>query len=378
MLSSVFEQKEVIDLFSKVAHNPRYYDKKKKDSINYEKFSGLEQPFFLLFDSLFKYQVIIEDLEYLTDYVHHLDLLWYKIDNFHDISEGVSKILVKFCARKLGFKNKEEEHRKEILEYIYQKYIVDGYFYHAISDVFISNIQKDGFYPQKYENFYSEFEQIQKKFPSFFVDMDFHHDYVTFTDDFVMACYYATYSPHYFSNFLCPKSSKKVEINCYAKRDYMGCFRGLKHMLKSKDMTEEDIKTIEDLCNKEWKLLRQNESKPTIMLVKRSYFSKNMIHGIEEIIHNTKDDLGSLASHIMDYKFDSLPWRDFIPANEISFLVIPYSDFVVECDSVKVEVVLPTVRPEESDEDGKVSFLFLLGSLFILAGVVISILMLYQ
>ena len=126
MLSSVFEQKEVIDLFSKVAHNPRYYDKKKKDSINYEKFSGLEQPFFLLFDSLFKYQVIIEDLEYLTDYVHHLDLLWYKIDNFHDISEGVSKILVKFCARKLGFKNKEEEHRKEILEYIYQKYIVDG------------------------------------------------------------------------------------------------------------------------------------------------------------------------------------------------------------------------------------------------------------
>lgn len=378
MLSSIFEQKEVIDLFSKVAHNPRYYDKKKKDSINYEKFSGLEQPFFLLFDSLFKYQIIIEDLEYLTDYVHHLDLLWYKIDNFHDISEGVSKILVKFCARKLGFKNKEEEHRKEILEYIYQKYIVDGYFYHAVSDVFVSNIQKDGFYPQKYENYYSEFEQIQKQFPSFFVDMDFHHDYVTFTDDFAMACYYATYSPHYFSNFLCPKSTKKVEINCYAKRDYMGCFRGLKHMLKSKEMAEEDIKKIEDLCNKEWKLLRQNESKPTIMLVKRSYFSKNMIHGIEEIIHNTKDDLGSLASHIMDYKFDSLPWRDFIPAKDISFLVIPYSDFVVEHDSVNVEVVLSTVRPESSDEDGKVSFLFLLGSLFILTGVVISILMLYQ
>ena len=34
MLSSVFEQKEVIDLFSKVVHNPRYYDKKKKYNMN--------------------------------------------------------------------------------------------------------------------------------------------------------------------------------------------------------------------------------------------------------------------------------------------------------------------------------------------------------
>ena len=65
MFSSVFSKKEVISLFKKVAENPRYNDKKKKDSINYEKFSGLEQPFFLLFDALVKYQIIIGDDEYL-------------------------------------------------------------------------------------------------------------------------------------------------------------------------------------------------------------------------------------------------------------------------------------------------------------------------
>ena len=74
MLSSIFENEDVVSLLSKVSSSPRYYDKKKKDSINYEKFSGLEQPMFLLFDALFKYQIIIGDDKYLRDYVHHLEL----------------------------------------------------------------------------------------------------------------------------------------------------------------------------------------------------------------------------------------------------------------------------------------------------------------
>ena len=142
LFSSIFENAEVVRLLSKISTNPRYYDKRKKDSINYEKFSGLEQPIFLAIDSLLKYQILIGDEKYLIDYLRHLDLLWYKIDNFHDISEGISKILVKFCARKLGFKNKLEEHRREILEYIYQKYVVEGYFFHAVSDVYVSKIKE--------------------------------------------------------------------------------------------------------------------------------------------------------------------------------------------------------------------------------------------
>ena len=85
MLDSIFQNKEVIELLNKVRKNPVYNDKKKKDSINYEKFSGLEQSFFLLFDALFKYRIVIEDENYLNDYVRHLDLLWHKIDNFHDM-----------------------------------------------------------------------------------------------------------------------------------------------------------------------------------------------------------------------------------------------------------------------------------------------------
>lgn len=376
MLTSIFENKEVKNLLVKISNNPRYYDKKKKDSINYEKFSGLEQPFFLIFDALFKYQIIIQDEAYFTEYVRNLELLWYKIDNFHDILEGISKILVKFCAKKLGYKNKIEEHRKEILEYIYNRYIVDGYFYHGVSHVYVDEIKRNGFNPQKYENYYSRFQALQEKHPAFFTDMDFNHDYVSFTDNFMMACYYAVYSPLYFSKFICPKTVKNVELNSYAKRDYLGCFQQLKTSLKAKDFKEDECEEIERVCNDNWKLLKQNEAVPTIMLVKRSYFKKNEINKIEEIIQNSDEDISIVASRIMDYKFDSFNWDKFIPQDDISFVFLPYSQYVVKKIEKEVEIILPTVSSEK-DEDGKVSFLLLLGSSLILLGVLISILMLY-
>ena len=45
------------------------------------------------------------------------------------------------------------------------------------------------------------------------------------------------------------------------------------------------------------------------MLVKRSAFGKDSIHGIEEILQNSKEDIGILAHHIMDYKYDSFNWN---------------------------------------------------------------------
>lgn len=377
MISSIFLRAEVVDLLKKVAKNPRYHDKKKKDSINYEKFSGLEQAFFLLFDAFMKYQIVIQEEEYLGEFVHYLDLLWYKIDNFHDINLGTCKILVKLCAKKLGYKNKMSEHRREILQYIYQKYIEEGYLYHGVSGVYVDSIQTNGFQPQNYKNFYSEFEQLQEKYPSFMKEMDFRHDFVSFTDDFVMACYYATYSPIYFSSFLCPPSLKKAEINSYAKRDYMGCFKELHHTFKVNEVGEEDKRTIEQLCNDQWKLLKQSEVNPTIMMVKRSYFSKDKMPMIQEIFEDLDTDLSILASQIMDYKLDGLSWNQTIPSSQIKFIEIPYSSFVVEKENANIEIVLPTVLEEEKSEDGKVSFLVLLGSVFILLGVLISIIMLY-
>ena len=381
MLSSIFENEDVVSLLSKVSSSPRYYDKKKKDSINYEKFSGLEQPMFLLFDALFKYQIIIGDDKYLRDYVHHLELLWYKIDNFHDISEGISKILVKFCARKLGFKNKLEEHRREILEYIYQKYVVEGYFFHAVSDVYVSKIKEVGFTPQQYENYYSEFLDIQKKYPAFFADMDFTHDYISFTDDFMMACYYAVYSPIYFSSFLAStvSKSKKVVLNSYARRDYIGCFHTLHCFLKNRELADDVVKEIEDLCNNQWKLLRQNEAHPTIMVVKRSFFSRNSFQGIEDIFQNKKEELSVLASQIMDSRFHSFNWNQVIPSSEIMFVEIPYSKFVVDpfLKEDKIDVVF-LEKEDDSNENGKVSLLLLLGSIFILLGVLLTIIMIYQ
>ena len=123
---------------------------------------------------------------------------------------------------------------------------------------------------------------------------------------------------------------------------------------------------------------KQSESIPTIMMVKRSYFSKNKIQGIEEILEDDDADVSLLVSQIMDYKLDNVVWDKVIPKEEIDFVQIPYSQFIVEKDAAKVEIVLPSVVSDHVSEDGKVSFLLLLGSILILLGVLVSILMLYE
>lgn len=375
MFEQLFRNKEVIQLVNKVCNNPRYYGKKKKDSINYEKFSGIEQPLFIVLDALVKYQLIIQDDTLLDEYVRHLDLLMYKIDNFHDISAGIPKILVKFCARKLGYKNKEKEHRKEILQYIYQNYIVDGYFYHGVSDVYKESIQKEGFMPQKYVHLYDKFQLIQEKCPSFFSDMDFSHSYVSFTDDFTLACYYATYVPLYFSNFLCKNtlSFRKIDSDSYFRRDYMACFRNLNIVLQAKECSAEDTKFIQDVCNEEWKLLRQNESIPTILFIKRSALSKDFMVGIEDIYENEEDELSTLASRILDAKYDNLQWDQYIKPEDLEVVSINYYPFL-EKEEKEVIISLPE-EDKEDTQSGKVSALLLAGSTLIILGVLMTIIM---
>ena len=116
------------------------------------------------------------------------------------------------------------------------------------------------------------------------------------------------------------------------------------------------------------------------MLVKRSAFGKDSIHGIEEILQNSKEDIGILAHHIMDYKYDSFNWNLPISSSNIEFVSIPYSKYVVRSifddEAINIEVIVP--NEEDNTEDGKVSFLLLLGSVLILTGVLFSIIMLYQ
>ena len=114
------------------------------------------------------------------------------------------------------------------------------------------------------------------------------------------------------------------------------------------------------------------------MLVKRQYFSKNQIQRISDILNDKETDISLLASQIMDNKLDGLSWDKIIPKEQIEFVQIPYSQFIVEKEETKVEIVLPTIRLEEQSEDGKVSFLVLLGSLLITLGVLVSIVTLYR
>ena len=81
----------------------------------------------------------------------------------------------------------------------------------------------------------------------------------------------------------------------------------------------------------------------------------------------------------MDSRFHSFNWNQVIPSSEIMFVEIPYSKFVVDpfLKEDKIDVVF-LEKEDDSNENGKVSLLLLLGSIFILLGVLLTIIMIYQ
>ena len=98
MFDEMLRRKDVQRMFNDICNSECYYNKKMNKSMDYQLFTDLEEILFLFYDALFKYKIIIDDMSYFQEYLEQIDKLIRKIDNFKDISLGISRILTRKCA----------------------------------------------------------------------------------------------------------------------------------------------------------------------------------------------------------------------------------------------------------------------------------------
>ncbi len=378
MLDNILRRGDVLNLIKEIGSNNRYNKKEKMDSINYLQFVNVEQPLFILVDALFKYKVIIDDIYLLDDYIEQLDLLFRKLSNFYDIRIGINRLIAKFVAIKLGYKDKIEENRRKILSYVYDRYIANGYLFHSVSDVYVEDIKINGFTPQKYNNLYPEFNEVKNILGNDIMG-DLNEFEVSFTDNFLMAYYYAVNSPMYFYKILCDNYliTKKEDKEAYFKNDYVACFKNLNKVIYKLDLGEAKAKKVRYICNKEWNLLNRSDSCPTVMVVKRSLLLKDDIREYEEILNNTEDDLGDLVGKIIDSRFNNVKCSKKINSADIEFIsLFGYKDVERQDSILESDDIIDGDKDVEFVDDyGKVSLLLLIGSMLITFGVILSIIM---
>lgn len=382
MLDELLIRKDVQKMFDDICNSECYYDKKMNDSLDYQLFTDIEQITFLFYDALFKYKIIIDDMSYFSEYLEQIDKLIRKLDNFKDISKGISRIIARICAAKLEEKDLSDIRVKDkVIKYIYDAYIVNGYYIHGYSTVYSNTIKEEGFSTENYHNIYSKFMKVQKilnkRGKGNILDKDFSSKEISLTNSFLMGCYYSVNSPMFFYKFLCKNeyATKKSDLDCYLRNDYKSCYKNLSRMFNQLKLSDRSKKIFLDAFNSEWHLLRKDKGKISLLLIPRKLIDKEFIDYKKFV--NDNDSLGVAVDKLINRKVNVQFMGYFEPRN-IEFVELDY--FKVLKQSTKVDKVYDKTTEIKFDEYafsnayGKVSILLLLGSLFVTLGVIITIL----
>ncbi|MBR4617718.1 MAG: hypothetical protein IKO49_00155 [Bacilli bacterium] len=349
--------------------------------------------FFLGIDALSKYEQIVGDMSLIDDYVEQLKRVFKKFSDYNDIKNGVYTLILKVISVKLSITNTNSfESREKILHYVYNKYIINGYFYFGfmsnhINEISCVGIRHDGFV------FDSKLDEINDIFNRYSNNKLFIKKDVNLTDDIMVALYYAFLSPNYLSSMVVNPllKNKKYDRDCFYTKDILKIKEILMSVCNSIHLNNEDKLFVINRFIDVYVSSHVNNVHPCIARIKRSSIGKDKLKDIEEIVHNNDESLISLMELILDSRYMGYDLNSDIMPDDIEIVDIPtYNDFMIG----KNEFVMITddVLVEKSDLEvndslvtqnvavnsyGAVS-VAIVGLLFIIIGVVMTMILYFM
>ena len=380
MLDSYLSRNDVISFVKEIRTSDRYF-RKLSTLVVHDLYTSYEEALYIFYDALLKYKIVIDDIYLFPEYLEQLEKLYRKLDNYNDIRFGINKLICRMLSIKLEIKNiNDKDSRDSIIKYIYDKYIINGYFIHGFSSTYVDEIKTNGFTPEIYENYYSRFDNINEIFKknnvSHMIPKDFSEKRVFFTDDLVLGCYYSMYAPLYFSKFLMNEEcyGKIRQKDGFLKDSYSLVISPLKRFMSNNLFNDKDKKVILDLVKDEWDLLHRRDRKISLLLVKRSVISDKRV-SLDDLL-NDPNDIYEVVDRLLSSKYNSISYSDSISKDDIEVLELDL--FYEKKEEVKEDLEEINKLKEEVGNDffnkyGSVSYLLLLGSLFITLGVILTI-----
>lgn len=240
-------------IVSECINNPyiKHYLMKRKD-MTYSEKGDIEKNF----SRVVGYCILFKESDGIEDYM-----------NLNKIEEQ-KKYLAFRIADKIGIPHEDiEEKKEEIIEYLFENYVRNGYVFHAGNSRAIEKNMEYGFGPnQSTEDEIKELLEINSIFKKYGNDNplgwaigDIHNGnngwyYSSESKDML---YYSD-SPEWFGQFcgcatcyswgFIPEKSRFG----YANRDYEACYMAITKLITKNRMSDEDRKRIIDFFNKCW------------------------------------------------------------------------------------------------------------------------------
>ena len=343
-------------------------------SINGESYSYNRYSLLITMDIVIKYQIIINNETYNNYFLNKLDTITSNYSNHEDLIIKGNSLLIELVSNRLNVTTTKTEDKKQILKYIYDKYIVNGYCFHSFPSVFKEQTEEVGL-TQDID--IKELNDLKK------IDYIFsNHNYkniisrnlkeksraIYITDSPAMAYYYAFRSPEYMAeltslskyyNYL-----KDYNKDAFYDKDYYKCKSNLASLCSHVNMTTKEETTVLKTFDRRWKALNLSESLPCIAFIKRSDLAKDSLPNINEIIKSVDTiELSYLVSKITDSKYPVIRKYSNISSLYLSVITMPSyreiknNEFLTQ---EKVKVALTTkkreIYREEIEEEKKFDF----------------------
>lgn len=357
MFERYLEKKEVKELLKEIFNNPKYYDKKQEEILK-DQYVLNERILVLFYDALYKYYLIIEDDKYLVEYVSGIESLLKKLNDVEDIKYGITKMLGKLVCKKLDILYETVEDKKEIvIEYVYDKYIKNGYFIRGLSRPDYKNIIDTKVNKSARLSYVDSIWEILMEY-----NYDLYEDYneIEFNTDISKACIKSINSPKYMFNMVANnKYVNNKEVYYYKKKD--DCVNNFKMFLDGLGVDKNEKKDILELFVILWDYFNREDNNIYLAFMKRKKFGK-----VNDYIYNKEFTFDEALDNIFN-AYDEYEIREEIEDSVDYLMELPsYYKYVkkIEIDSDKLVV---------NNEYGKISIVMILGTMLILLGVLLSI-----
>ena len=388
MFDEYLKRDDVSKFMNQIKNSERYYQKEIDHFENYPFYVSHELALYIFYDALYLYKTIIDDIYYFDEYMEQLEKLYRKLNHFDQIIEGIHKLIGKMVSLKLHLEEVDSKiSREKIIRYIYENYLSSGYYIHGFNTSYQDSIIENGFTPENYQNYYEDFQKINSIFEKYhissIIEKDFSSKKVSFTDDFILGCYYSHYSPMYFSSFLMSQCfGKRNRQDSYLIDDYSLSIYSLKRFMSSNLFDMDDQKFVLDLVKREWDLLHRKDKKISMMFVKRDVVSFHHI-SIHDYLEDDSD-IYEVVDRLLSSKFSHVSVSKEISKEDITIVSLdPYYEKEEESNVLTIEEEVYQYKEKEVEKEflnvyGKVSIFLLLGSLLIICGVLLTIYMIVR
>ena len=331
---SLLKNEHLLSILHKVLMNETTKNKVSNASINGESYSYNRYSLLITMDIVIKYQIIINDETYNNYFLNKLDTITSNYNNHEDLIIKGNSLLIDLVSNKLNVTTTKTEDKKEILKYIYDKYIVNGYCYHSFPSIFKEKTEEDGLTQDIDIKELNDLKKIDYIFSNHNYkniisrDLKEKSKAIYITDSPAMAYYYAFRSPEYMAeltslskyyNYL-----KDYNKDAYYLKDYHKCKSNLASLCSHVNMTTKEETTVLKTFDKRWKALNLSESLPCIAFIKRSDLAKDSLPSINEIIKSVDTiELSYLVSRITDSKYPIIKRYSNINSLDLTVITMP-------------------------------------------------------